>query len=118
MEPVPRGRFEEIYDAHVVPIYRYIYARVGNRPVGEPDRNECRKKPPHGRGAADRQPDLRVLGFRCGRGVTAAAGRHTAEIDLLLAHAPSRSYWSMVTIPRSGARRHPIGASDAIATGG
>lgn len=31
----PRGRFEEIYDAHVVPIYRYIYARVGNRPDAE-----------------------------------------------------------------------------------
>jgi RNA polymerase sigma-70 factor (ECF subfamily) len=30
-----RGRFEEIYDAHVVPIYRYIYARVGNRPDAE-----------------------------------------------------------------------------------
>lgn len=31
----PRGRFEEIYDAHVVPIYRFIYARVGNRPDAE-----------------------------------------------------------------------------------
>ncbi|MEO8246311.1 MAG: sigma-70 family RNA polymerase sigma factor [Chloroflexota bacterium] len=31
----PRGRFEEIYDAHVVQIYRYIYARVGNRPDAE-----------------------------------------------------------------------------------
>ena len=31
----PRGRFEEFYDAHVVPIYRYIYARVGNRPDAE-----------------------------------------------------------------------------------
>jgi RNA polymerase sigma-70 factor (ECF subfamily) len=30
-----RGRFEEIYDAHVVPIYRFIYARVGNRPDAE-----------------------------------------------------------------------------------
>ncbi|HET6379914.1 MAG TPA: sigma-70 family RNA polymerase sigma factor [candidate division Zixibacteria bacterium] len=30
-----RGRFEEIYDEHVVPIYRYIYARVGNRPDAE-----------------------------------------------------------------------------------
>jgi RNA polymerase sigma factor (sigma-70 family) len=29
------GRFEEIYDAHVVPIYRFIYARVGNRPDAE-----------------------------------------------------------------------------------
>ncbi len=35
MESKPRGRFEEIYDAHVVPIYRYIYARVGNRPDAE-----------------------------------------------------------------------------------
>lgn len=33
--PQPRGRFEEIYDAHVVAIYRYIYARVGNRPDAE-----------------------------------------------------------------------------------
>jgi RNA polymerase sigma-70 factor (ECF subfamily) len=31
----PRGRFEEIYDTHVVPIYRFIYARVGNRPDAE-----------------------------------------------------------------------------------
>jgi len=30
-----RGRFEEIYDAHVVPIYRFVYARVGNRPDAE-----------------------------------------------------------------------------------
>src|ERR671919_2837837 len=30
-----RGRFELIYDEHVVPIYRYIYARVGNRPDAE-----------------------------------------------------------------------------------
>lgn len=30
-----RGRFEQIYDAHVVPIYRFIYARVGNRPDAE-----------------------------------------------------------------------------------
>jgi RNA polymerase sigma-70 factor (ECF subfamily) len=30
-----RGPFEEIYDAHVVPIYRFIYARVGNRPDAE-----------------------------------------------------------------------------------
>lgn len=34
-EPSARGRFEEIYDAHVVPIYRFIYARVGNRPDAE-----------------------------------------------------------------------------------
>jgi RNA polymerase sigma-70 factor (ECF subfamily) len=32
---VPRGPFEEIYDSHVVSIYRYIYARVGNRPDAE-----------------------------------------------------------------------------------
>ena len=30
-----RGRFEEIYDAQVVPIYRFIYARVGNAPDAE-----------------------------------------------------------------------------------
>ncbi|HEX6139447.1 MAG TPA: sigma-70 family RNA polymerase sigma factor [Candidatus Limnocylindria bacterium] len=29
------GRFEEIYDEHVVPIYRFIHARVGNRPDAE-----------------------------------------------------------------------------------
>ena len=29
------GRFEEIYDAQVVPIYRFIYARVGNAPDAE-----------------------------------------------------------------------------------
>jgi RNA polymerase sigma-70 factor, ECF subfamily len=29
------GRFEEIYDAHVVSIYRFVYARVGNRPDAE-----------------------------------------------------------------------------------
>ena len=35
-EPGPgRGRFEEIYDAQVVPIYRFIYARVGNAPDAE-----------------------------------------------------------------------------------
>lgn len=37
-EPRPadqRGRFEEIYDEHVVPIYRFIHARVGNRPDAE-----------------------------------------------------------------------------------
>lgn len=33
--PPPRGRFEEIYDAYAVPIYRFIYARVGNRPDAE-----------------------------------------------------------------------------------
>jgi len=30
-----RGRFEEVYDAFVVPIYRFVYARVGNRPDAE-----------------------------------------------------------------------------------
>ncbi len=30
-----RGRFEEVYDAYAVPIYRFIYARVGNRPDAE-----------------------------------------------------------------------------------
>ena len=30
-----RGRFEEIYDDHVVAIYRFIHARVGNRPDAE-----------------------------------------------------------------------------------
>ena len=29
------GRFEEIYNTHVVPIYRFIHARVGNRPDAE-----------------------------------------------------------------------------------
>lgn len=29
------GRFEQVYDAHVVPIYRFVYARVGNRPDAE-----------------------------------------------------------------------------------
>jgi RNA polymerase sigma-70 factor (ECF subfamily) len=29
------GRFEEIYDEQVVAIYRFIYARVGNRPDAE-----------------------------------------------------------------------------------
>ena len=34
--PAPgRGRFESIYDAHVVAIYRFIHARVGNRPDAE-----------------------------------------------------------------------------------
>jgi RNA polymerase sigma-70 factor (ECF subfamily) len=32
---VDHGRFEEIYDRHVVPIYRFIHARVGNRPDAE-----------------------------------------------------------------------------------
>jgi RNA polymerase sigma-70 factor (ECF subfamily) len=31
----PHGRFEEIYDANVVPIYRFVHARVGNRPDAE-----------------------------------------------------------------------------------
>jgi RNA polymerase sigma factor (sigma-70 family) len=29
------GRFEQVYDEHVVGIYRYVYARVGNRPDAE-----------------------------------------------------------------------------------
>ena len=29
------GRFEQIYDEHVVGIYRFVYARVGNRPDAE-----------------------------------------------------------------------------------
>lgn len=29
------GRFEQIYDAHVVAIYRFVHARVGNRPDAE-----------------------------------------------------------------------------------
>ena len=29
------GPFERVYDAHVVGIYRFIYARVGNRPDAE-----------------------------------------------------------------------------------
>ena len=29
------GRFEQVYDEHVVGIYRFIYARVGNRPDAE-----------------------------------------------------------------------------------
>jgi len=33
--PAHRGRFEEIYDANVVAIYRFIHARVGNRPDAE-----------------------------------------------------------------------------------
>jgi RNA polymerase sigma-70 factor (ECF subfamily) len=34
-QPPSRGRFEEIYDAQVVPIYRFIYSRVGNAPDAE-----------------------------------------------------------------------------------
>src|SRR5947199_9019997 len=34
-QPPGPGRFEEIYDANVVPIYRFIYARVGNAPDAE-----------------------------------------------------------------------------------
>jgi RNA polymerase sigma-70 factor, ECF subfamily len=30
-----RGPFERVYDAHVVGIYRFIYARVGNHPDAE-----------------------------------------------------------------------------------
>lgn len=30
-----RGPFERVYDAHVVQIYRFIHARVGNRPDAE-----------------------------------------------------------------------------------
>ncbi len=33
--PSGGGHFEEIYEANVVPIYRFIYARVGNRPDAE-----------------------------------------------------------------------------------
>jgi RNA polymerase sigma-70 factor (ECF subfamily) len=33
--PSAPGRFEQIYDAHVVSIYRFIYARVGNAPDAE-----------------------------------------------------------------------------------
>jgi RNA polymerase sigma factor (sigma-70 family) len=29
------GRFEQVYDQHVVAIYRFVYARVGNRPDAE-----------------------------------------------------------------------------------
>ncbi len=29
------GRFEQVYDEHVVAIYRFVYARVGNRPDAE-----------------------------------------------------------------------------------
>jgi RNA polymerase sigma-70 factor, ECF subfamily len=34
-EEPPGGTFEEIYDAFAVPVYRYVYARVGNRPDAE-----------------------------------------------------------------------------------
>jgi RNA polymerase sigma-70 factor, ECF subfamily len=34
MVPAP-GRFEQVYDEHVVGIYRFVYARVGNRPDAE-----------------------------------------------------------------------------------
>lgn len=34
MSAVP-GPFEQIYEANVVPIYRFIHARVGNRPDAE-----------------------------------------------------------------------------------
>jgi RNA polymerase sigma-70 factor, ECF subfamily len=34
MTTVP-GRFERIYDEHVIAIYRFVYARVGNRPDAE-----------------------------------------------------------------------------------
>jgi RNA polymerase sigma factor, sigma-70 family len=33
--PSGRGPFEEIYETHVVPIHRFMYARVGNRPDAE-----------------------------------------------------------------------------------
>lgn len=31
----PRARFEAIYNDHVTPIHRFVYARVGNRPDAE-----------------------------------------------------------------------------------
>lgn len=34
MSPGP-GRFEQVYGEHVVGIYRFVYARVGNRPDAE-----------------------------------------------------------------------------------
>jgi len=34
MSTVP-GRFEQVYGEHVVGIYRFVYARVGNRPDAE-----------------------------------------------------------------------------------
>ena len=33
--PTVPGRFEQVYDEHVVAIYRFVYARVGNRPDAE-----------------------------------------------------------------------------------
>lgn len=33
--PTGPGRFEQVYDEHVVGIYRFVYARVGNRPDAE-----------------------------------------------------------------------------------
>ena len=33
--PTAPGRFEQVYDEHVVGIYRFVYARVGNRPDAE-----------------------------------------------------------------------------------
>ncbi|HUF05868.1 MAG TPA: sigma-70 family RNA polymerase sigma factor [Candidatus Binatia bacterium] len=33
--PTGPGPFEQVYDRHVVGIYRFIYARVGNRPDAE-----------------------------------------------------------------------------------
>ncbi|MGH2427305.1 MAG: RNA polymerase sigma factor [Candidatus Limnocylindria bacterium] len=33
--PTEIGPFEQVYDRHVVGIYRYVYARVGNRPDAE-----------------------------------------------------------------------------------
>lgn len=33
--PTGPGRFEQVYDDHVVAIYRFVYARVGNRPDAE-----------------------------------------------------------------------------------
>ena len=30
-----RGRFEEVYAEHVIGVYRFVYARVGNRPDAE-----------------------------------------------------------------------------------
>jgi RNA polymerase sigma-70 factor, ECF subfamily len=36
VRPAPdHGPFEKVYDAHVVQIYRFIHARVGNRPDAE-----------------------------------------------------------------------------------
>ncbi|HSK93577.1 MAG TPA: sigma-70 family RNA polymerase sigma factor [Candidatus Angelobacter sp.] len=33
--PAPPGPFERVYDEHVVGIYRFVYARVGNHPDAE-----------------------------------------------------------------------------------